>query len=396
MYCGDDMKIGIQTAGVLEAKSVETDIAMLKKIGIETVELELNKEHLSKNYYQSLKNALELQRITISQVHMPALPEVSLGGEGTEKMLHIMQECIELCSWLGCPYFIVHPFSVARNYTDRRIGKEQEKNINQDFFKSLISFAKKYQVMICLTNELDNVNGHLCMGCCSTVQEVKEYIDTLNAIAGEECFGFCLHMGRALLLSTDIREMLLMLNNRVKTVQLCENDGIRDMAMPPFTSYTVAGQKYWDGLIRGLQKIGYEGDLIVTVRGFIGGIPSTLKWDTIQWLQKILSHIREKVDFVNVLQSDKKLYLFGSGNGFDNFMKYYGNVCEPVAILDNNQAKWGTRKNGLEICSPQILLQENLERIQIVICNIFFLEIEEQLRKMGIENICRYEELQAF
>ena len=386
------MKIGIQTAGVCDIKSIKTDVAMLVKIGMETIELELDMEHLSREYYQLLKDALEIQGITVAQIQVPRRDFLL---KDQEKLLQEMEKCMDLCEWLGCPYLIVHPFSIALNYENRKTGVEQEEKQNIEFFQKLIVGAKKHHIMICLTNELTNINGHWCMGCCSVAQEAKRYIDYLNEVAGEECFGFCVHMGRMILLSAEVKEMLGILGTRVKCVQLCENDGIRDMTMAPFTSYTIAGQKVWDLFIRGLQEIGYEGSLIATVRGFVGGIPISLKWDTIQWLQRVLSHIREKVNFVHALQLDKKIYLFGSGNGFDNFMKYYGKVCEPVAILDNSKSKWGTRKNGLEICSPQILLQEDKEQIQIVICNIFFLEIEEQLREMGIDNVCRYEEILA-
>ena len=66
-------------------------------------------------------------------------------------------------------------------------------------------------------------------------------------------------------------------------------------------------------------------------------------------------------------------------------MKNYGEEYPPLYTCDNNPATWGQTFEGLEIKNPQEL--KNLPAdCAIYICNVYYNEIEKQLREMGIEN----------
>ena len=67
-------------------------------------------------------------------------------------------------------------------------------------------------------------------------------------------------------------------------------------------------------------------------------------------------------------------------------MRCYGGKYPPLFVCDNNPETWGTIFEGLEVKSPEAL--KRLPRdCCVVICNIFYREIETQLHEMGIENI---------
>ena len=68
-----------------------------------------------------------------------------------------------------------------------------------------------------------------------------------------------------------------------------------------------------------------------------------------------------------------------------NYIKCYGGRYQPLFTCDNNQELWGTRFCGLEVSSPE-RLKELPKDCVILICNIYYREIEQQLRGMGIEN----------
>ena len=74
---------------------------------------------------------------------------------------------------------------------------------------------------------------------------------------------------------------------------------------------------------------------------------------------------------------------------FLNDMRYYGEKYPPLFTCDNNRSLWGTQKEGIEVKKP-----EDLKNIPadcaIFICNIYYREIEEQLRDMGIQNKIEY------
>ena len=79
-------------------------------------------------------------------------------------------------------------------------------------------------------------------------------------------------------------------------------------------------------------------------------------------------------------------------------MKNYGEKYPPLFTCDNNSKLWGTEFCGLEVKSPEAL--KNLpEDCGIFICNIYYREIEEQLRAMGVERNIEYfndEYMQSF
>lgn len=66
-------------------------------------------------------------------------------------------------------------------------------------------------------------------------------------------------------------------------------------------------------------------------------------------------------------------------------MKCYGGKYPPRFTCDNNQALWDTDFCGLTVKNPSCL-KELPEDCAIFICNIYYREIERQLRDMEIKN----------
>lgn len=86
------------------------------------------------------------------------------------------------------------------------------------------------------------------------------------------------------------------------------------------------------------------------------------------------------------LKKYRQIALFGAGNMCRNYLKCYGDKYPPLFTCDNNPKLWGTELEGLAVKDPQEL--KNLpENSGVIICNIFYREIEAQLREMGITNI---------
>lgn len=80
----------------------------------------------------------------------------------------------------------------------------------------------------------------------------------------------------------------------------------------------------------------------------------------------------------------KKLILWGSGLMFEDYMEKYGNRYRPSYLIDNDENKWGRSRMGIEICSPQKLMELSKGSYHLILCSFYYKEIEEQLRKMGI------------
>lgn len=72
-----------------------------------------------------------------------------------------------------------------------------------------------------------------------------------------------------------------------------------------------------------------------------------------------------------------------------NYMKNYGEEFPPLFTCDNNSSRWGEEFCGLTIKAP-----EELKKLPpdcaVFICNVYYREIEAQLRSMGIKNPIEY------
>lgn len=86
----------------------------------------------------------------------------------------------------------------------------------------------------------------------------------------------------------------------------------------------------------------------------------------------------------------KRILLFGAGMMFENYMKKYSRKFRPEYVFDNDKNKWGTFKNGIEVKSPKELVFLYEENTRIIITNIYFKEIGEQLESMGIKEYYVY------
>ena len=88
--------------------------------------------------------------------------------------------------------------------------------------------------------------------------------------------------------------------------------------------------------------------------------------------------------------SNKKIYLFGAGEIFKEYVKLYGKQTEPVAVFDNDESKWGSSVMGVRIINPEEIKSLNLKDIKIIITSIYFKEIEQQLINYGVNNYYIY------
>ncbi len=82
----------------------------------------------------------------------------------------------------------------------------------------------------------------------------------------------------------------------------------------------------------------------------------------------------------------KKVILFGTGAYFDSYMKQYSSKYMPAYAVDNSCEKWGTKKDGVEIKSPSALMDEDPQKVFIILCCKNYGAVLEQLLEMKAFN----------
>lgn len=297
-----------------------------------------------------------------------------------ELLLRLSEESIKLCGKVGCKYIAIRPLFAG-------IKNGNEWQANREYYLQLAKTAHENGVMILLENQCRSFNGHLVRGICSDGNMAAEWIDELNREAGEERFGFCMDVGVCNLCGQDMYEFIHILGKRVKAVVVRDCNGHDESSMLPFTCVSKRqSQTNWLSLIRGLRDIDFDGAMVLDMADTASAFSPLLRPQLMALAKSIMDFLKFQVEIESILQKYKHIVLFGAGNMCRNYMKCYGEKYPPLFTCDNNKALWGTSFCGLEVKSPEAL-RDISDDCVVFICNVYYREIEKQLRDMGVKNI---------
>lgn len=291
----------------------------------------------------------------------------------------LTEESVEICGRIGCRYLIVRPLFAgipAENLWER----------NRAYYLKLAERAKKYGIQILLQNQCKDFNGHLMRGVCSDAGQAADWVDVLNEAAGEEGFGFCMDVGVCNICGQNMYDFIQALGKRLKAVILRDCDGNSESALLPFTAVRQGQSRTdWLNLIRGLREIGFDGELIVDIRDTAAAFSPILRPELLRMAKSVAEYFKWQIGIENLLRKYPSRVLFGAGNMCRAYMKCYGEKYPPLFTCDNNEKLWESMFEGLEVKNPQCLINLPPD-CAVFICNIYYREIEAQLRQMGVKN----------
>lgn len=326
-----------------------------------------------------LMRCIKESGLTASVAYAPYCLRDTKRTDANEQLKTFTRLCLDICREEGVKALVVRPLFAG-------IPTERLREENRTFYLSLADKAKENGIRILLENQCKDVGGHLVRGIFADPTEAKEWVDELNAEAGENCFGFCLNVGAANLCGQNMYEMIKVLGPCLEAVLLSDGDGHKESAFLPFTCvHNGMSQTDWLSLIRGLREIDFDGDLILDFSDTASAFSPILRPQLLQLAKAVGDYFEWQVKLEQLLKKYSERVLFGAGNMCRNYMKCYGEVYPPMFTCDNNQKLWGTLFEGLEVKAPQEL-KELPPDCAIFICNIYYREIEKQLRDMGVKN----------
>lgn len=359
-------------------KEIKGSTNILKRKPREESKIFEHPEELAGRFRLLLEQCRE-QGIAAPIARAPYLHRTTRREDLGDLLLRLAEESIKVCGQAGCRYLVVSPL-----FSGIERGLEWE--ANRGYYLRLADVAKQEGVMILLENQCREMNGSMVRGICSDAREAATWIDGLNAVCGEERFGLCMDVGICSLCGQDMREYAAALGSRIKAVILRDCDGVQEGAMLPFTC--MIGGKFctdWLSLIRGLREICFDGLLVMDFSSMTAAYPQSLRPQLLQSAWNMAAFFQWQIGMKSVLKKYDKRVLFGAGNMCRNFMKCYGEEFPPLFTCDNDSTRWGERFAGLEIRPPEAL-KDLAPDCAIFICNIYYTEIEQQLRKMGVTN----------
>lgn len=295
----------------------------------------------------------------------------------SEFIFDVTRSSIELCKQTDCPYILVYPVSHEQSDLERVTC----------WYEKLLAEAKPQQVTILVANQVRYNEGHWVRGLFAEPEDLAGWIDAENRKAGYEAFAACLDIGNANLCGQDLLEMVRALGDRLRAVRLRENNGQDERAMLPFT--TTFGKPDYMGLIRGLREIDYDGLLFINATSTFSTYSTILHPALLRFAKEVGDYLIWQIGMEQALKKYPNRVLFGAGNMCRNYMKCYGEAFPPLFTCDNNKSLWNTEFCGLMIKEPSAILDIPKDCV-IYICNLYYREIEEQLRSMGVKNPIEY------
>lgn len=238
-------------------------------------------------FFDGIKKELDKNGLSVGQIHSP-YPTLVVGEskERNEYLLSIQKKCIEIAARMGCKYIVIHP--VFAGY-ENALSAEEERKINIAFYSSIIPTLKKHNVVACLENMWVRNKDKIFGAICSDPNEAAGYIDELNEIAGQECFGFCFDSGHATLCSMDIVKGVNKLGKRIKCLHLHDVDGKNDSHTTPYL-----GVSDFEKILKSLKSIGYEGTINFEASRSWEQFPKEVFPQAINLLGAVAKHLAEK------------------------------------------------------------------------------------------------------
>lgn len=258
---------------------------------------------------------------------------------------------------------------------------------NREYYTWLGGLASELGISLLFTNQLDNVGGHIVRGSLADGREMAQWVDSLNAAVGAEVFGVNFHAGNANLCGQDMQMFIREVGHRLKAATVCDNDGRHYASLLPFSMFRRGEYATdWLGLIRGMRDVDFDGSLIFEANDTIYGYSPLLRPHVLQLAKAVADYLAWQVSLELEMKRHDKIVLFGAGNMCRNYMKNYGDKYPPLFTCDNNSARWGEIFCGLEIKNPEVL-RHLPDDVCVFICNVYYREIEAQLRELGVKNI---------
>lgn len=309
------LECGVQTKNVIDDKNPLIGFQLLKQVGFTCCDFSLNDYLINTDIYQQRlnvffnksvteledffrphKEAAKATGIRIHQMHMPYPVYVPEAAETINDYLwkQVATKSMEICRYLECKYIVIHGFKLIKYLgTEEAEWGETVKLI--DFLAPL---AKQYGITICVENLYQGIGEHLIEGPCCNGEKVVRRIDEINAKYGAEVLGFCFDTGHANLVGIDFEDFLITLGKRLKVLHIHDNDGISDLHQIPYTFTKTrenTASTNWDGFIRGLREINFEGVLSFETAPVLSAFPEEMKEDALAFIARIGAYFGKRI-----------------------------------------------------------------------------------------------------
>lgn len=296
----------------------------------------------------------------------------------------IFYDALEKAKNSNAEYLMLDTVGVSDVKSLQDIVVKSAKQIEESDISIYIENGYKYQK-----------NGDCCYSLFSEARELNRMVAEFNKLCGKECFGVCLNVGYANLIEKNVKVMVSELGDCIKVLHASDNDGKTDQHQMPCTFTTgrgIASTNWYDiiGPLVMRRKLEW---IIFDTTGFVKRVPEKLQKTMLKFLWNMGQEWAEQFRMDEVLnQPEKKIILFGAGKMAQNYMESWGEKYPPAFFVDNSSKAWGQKAFGFEIKPPNAILEIPEQERSVWICNQYYDAVGRQLRDMGVEYRCFWDQ----
>lgn len=220
----------------------------------------LNQEHY-REYAHMLRKTADKAGIICNQAHAPMHSKFG-EPEFDHTFLPKILRAIECASILGAKIIVVHPIQCL-SYSE---NADQLREMNINFYKSLIPYCEKYQIKVAIENmyQYNKNTKKYIHSTCSRAEEFCDYIDNIDS----EWIVACLDIGHVALVGEDIPRMIRMLGHRLQALHVHDNDYNEDLHSMPYFF-----QIKFNQMAKALKDIHYSGDMTLEAGNIYAKLP---------------------------------------------------------------------------------------------------------------------------
>lgn len=302
------MRISIHPANLFEHFGIDGAFQLMRENGVEGIQFGMGavvmpakavRDHLPNVMDEDLEKILEVVRpykeaaekhgVAISHVHAPFPSWVYEREDINTRLADVLPKAIAVTAYMNSKYVVIHPPFPAQSTVNMTVEAEWE--LCKQLYVPLIPYLKKHKVMCLLENMFSRgVEGVRYAAVCSDFQEAARWVDELNKIAGEECFGYCFDVGHCYLARQNVYRAVHIMGHRIHALHMQDNDGHLDMHVAPYTGYID-----WAGFLEALRDIGYKDDLNFEAGNAIKRYPREMADIAVKMLTRTGEYFRDQL-----------------------------------------------------------------------------------------------------
>ena len=238
-----------------------------------------------KNYLRTLRQVADDCGIVCNQSHAP-FPSSWDSQDKTDAVFRKLIRSMEAAALLGAKVIVVHPMQHLRYHGN----EETLRQMNIDFYRSLIPYAKEFGIRIAAEN-MWQYERHIVHSTCSRPAEFCDYLDSVDS----PWLVACLDVGHASLVHEDLSNMIHTLGRqRLQALHVHDTDYISDLHTLPFMA-----KMDFSVITDSLREIGYEGDMTLEASVFCDRVPDPLVPAAVRFMAQTARYLADCVQGKN-------------------------------------------------------------------------------------------------